>query len=154
MRESDLDHAEEAMTSAISGRLRRAIAPAAEQAGRHALEAVDVRLRPDRIPVPDLVVTTDIDFDQLVIDAEVVRLVCELISPSNAATDKVLKLHFYAAAGTPWYLLVEQSTGALNLYQLAGDIHVEHSVATAGRPLRSTDPPAVTIDPAELLPPR
>ncbi len=95
----------------VSLQVAAAMEPAARNAGLHVLEAVNVRLRPDRIPIPDLVITADIDFDELVIDASAVRLVCEVISPSNAATDKVLKMHYYAAAGIPWYLLVEQENG-------------------------------------------
>jgi Uma2 family endonuclease len=127
--------------------------PAARRAGLHMLEAVNVRLRPDRIPIPDLVITSDINFDELVIDAAAVRLVCEIISPSNAATDKVLKMHYYAAASIPWYLLVEQDTATLRLFRLTGDRYVEHAVADVGQVLELTDPVTVTVDPRNLLPP-
>src|SRR5690349_21786172 len=40
----------------LSSRLLMMFTPAAEQAGLHVHEAVNVRLRPDRIPIPDLVV--------------------------------------------------------------------------------------------------
>jgi len=83
----------------VSFKLAAALEPAAERAGLHVLEAVNVRLRLDRIPIPDLVIVGAIDFDELVVDATAVRLVCEIISPSNAATDRVLKMHYYAAAG-------------------------------------------------------
>lgn len=64
---------------------------AAREVGLELLEGVNVRLKPGRIPIPDLVVTEAIDFDRPVIEADDVRLVCEVISPSNAATDKVLR---------------------------------------------------------------
>ena len=195
VRESELDHAGDAMTSAIftdgrpmseaeflalgetperielfDGSLHVTPAPtprhqrislelavilrsAAQRAGLHALEAVNVRLRPDRIPIPDLVITGDIDFDELVVDASAVRLVCEMISPSNAATDRVLKMHYYAAAGIPRYLLVEQQTGTLRLFELAGDKYVEAQTAKAGEVLRLTEPVAVDLVPEDLLPP-
>ena len=137
----------------MSFELAVVLRPAAQRAGLHTLEAVNVRLRPDRIPIPDLVITSDIDFDELVIDASAVRLVCEVISPSNAATDKVLKMHYYAAAGIPWYLLVEQDTGTLRLFELSGDKYVEHSSAKVGQTLEMTAPISVVIDPRELLPP-
>jgi Uma2 family endonuclease len=137
----------------ISGELRVALRSAARHAGLTALEAVNVRLRADRIPIPDLVIISDIDFTELVIDASAVRLVCEVISPSNAATDKVLKMHYYAAAGIPWYLLVEQDTGTLRLFELSGDRYVEHSSAKVGQTLEMTAPISVVIDPRDLLPP-
>jgi Uma2 family endonuclease len=79
--------------------------------------------------------------------------VCEIISPSNAATDKVLKTHYYAAAGIPWYLLVEQETGTLHLFELIGDKYVEVQTAEVGAVLRLAEPVAVDLVPEDLLPP-
>jgi Uma2 family endonuclease len=138
----------------ISGELLVALRPAARAAGLHVLEAVNVRLKHGRIPIPDLVITSDIDFDELVIDAVAVKLVCEIISPSNASADRVLKMQFYAAAGIPWYLLVEQDTGALHLHRLSGAHYVEHSVTKPGAVLRLTEPVTADIDPERLLPRR
>lgn len=136
----------------ISRRLGNALESGADGAGLHVLEAVNVRLRPGRIPIPDLVITGDINFDELVIEASAVRLVCEIISPSNAAADKVLKMHYYAAAGIPWYLLVEQDTGTLHLYRLSGSHYVEHSVTKPGDTLHLTEPVTAEIRPDDLLP--
>ena len=105
------------------------------------------------MPIPDVVVTSDIDFDELAVDASAVKLVCEIISPSKAAADRVLKMHYYTAAGIGWYLLVEQETGAPHLYRLAGEHYVEHSVTSHGQALRITEPVEATIEPAALLPP-
>jgi Uma2 family endonuclease len=137
----------------ISRKLAAALDAGAEFAGLHVLEAVNVRLRHNRIPIPDLAIVGDIDFDELVVDASAVRLVCEIISPSNASADKVLKMHFYAAAGIPWYLLVEQEDATLHLYHLRGNHYVEHSVTKVGAVLRLTDPVAAEIHPERLLPP-
>jgi Uma2 family endonuclease len=137
----------------ISSELKFALREAVRKAGLHVHEAVNVRLRPGRILIPDLAVTAAIDFDSPVIDAEAVHLVCEIVSPSNAATDKVLKMHHYAVAGIPWYLLVEQETGALHLYRLVGDRYKVQSVTRAGQALELTEPVQVTIFPADLLPP-
>jgi Uma2 family endonuclease len=137
----------------ISRRLAGAFDPGADAAGLHVLEAVNVRLRTGRIPIPDLVIADDIDFDELVIDAAEVKLVCEIVSPSDASADKELKMHYYAAAGIPWYLLVEQETGALHLYQLEGDEYLEYSVTGPGAVLMMTDPVQANISPEALLPP-
>ena len=118
------------------------------------LEAVNVRLQPGRIPIPDLVITTDIDLDLPVINAEDVLLVCEIVAPSNASTDKVLKMHYYAAAGIPWYLLVEQETQALHRYDLAGGRYLERSVTKPGEVLLITEPVVAAIAPEDLLPRR
>ena len=136
----------------ISGELVAALRPAVRVAALQVLEAVNVRLRTGRMTIPDLVVTGDIDFDELVIDAGAVRLVCEIISPSNAATDKVLKMHYYATAGIPWYLLVEQETGALQLFRRDGSHYLEHSMAKPGETLHLTEPVEASIRPDDLVP--
>jgi Uma2 family endonuclease len=134
----------------IAGELIIALKPAARRAGLYAFEAVNVRLEPRRIVIPDLVITSHFDFASIG-DAMDMRLVCEIISPSNASTDKVLKMHYYATAGIPWYLIVEQDTAALHLYKLAGTTYVEHSVTKVGEILELTDPIVATIDPADLM---
>ncbi|GAB3969578.1 Uma2 family endonuclease [Plantactinospora veratri] len=138
----------------ISGEIRSALRPAVRAAGLHVLEAVNVRPQPGRIPIPDLVVTGEIDFDEPVVDGTAVRLVCEISSPSNAATDKVLKMHYHAAARIPWYLLVEQETGTLRLHRLDGSHYVEHAVAKSGESLRLSEPVVAEIRPDDLLPRR
>ncbi|GAB3815818.1 Uma2 family endonuclease [Micromonospora zhanjiangensis] len=138
----------------ISRRLGNALEPAAESVGLQLLEAVNIRLKHGRLAIPDLVITTDIDLRELVIDAAAVQLVCEIISPSNASTDRVLKMHYYAAAGIPWYLLVEQDTGTLHLHRRSGPHYVAHSVTKPGTVLRLTEPVTVDLDPERLLPGR
>ncbi|MCZ7477489.1 MULTISPECIES: Uma2 family endonuclease [Micromonospora] len=135
----------------ISGELRAALRAPVRQAGLRVLEAVNVRLRPGRIPIPDLAIVDDVDLRVPVIEASSVRLVCEILSPSNAATDKVLKMHYYAAAGIEWYLLVDQETLTMHLYQRQGAHYVERSVTKAGEVLELTDPVHATIRPEDLL---
>lgn len=136
----------------VSQELAIALRPGARTAGYRVLPAVNVRLRPRRIPIPDLTITDKIDMLDPVVRADRVKLVCEIISPSNAATDKVLKMHYYAAAGIEWYLLVEQDTATLHLYRLDGDRYVEHGVARPGETLVMTEPVAAVLEPAALLP--
>jgi len=125
----------------------------ASSSALYVVEAVNVRLQPGRIPIPDIVLAEVIDFDNPIVDAEAVQLVCEIVSPSNASADKVLKMHYYAAAGIPWYLLVEQETCSLHLYRLSGTHYVEHSVTHAGQLLRLKEPLVAMIAPEDLLPP-
>ncbi|BCJ60369.1 Uma2 family endonuclease [Micromonospora endophytica] len=116
----------------ISRKLGNILEAAAEVAGLELLEAVNVRLRPERVTVPDLVITVPVDLDEPYIDAADVRLVGEITSPSNAATDRVLKMHYYATAGIQWYLLIDQVTGTLHLYRKHFNHYVEESVAKPG----------------------
>ncbi|MEH0823382.1 MULTISPECIES: Uma2 family endonuclease [unclassified Micromonospora] len=135
----------------ISRKFGNILEAAAETAGLELLESVNVRLRPGRIPIPDLVITGPVDLDELMIEATDVRLICEIISPSNAATDKVLKMHYYAAAGIEWYLLVEQETGGLRLFRRRGRNYVEHLTVKRGETLTLTEPVHATIRPEDLV---
>jgi Uma2 family endonuclease len=94
----------------------------------HVITGVPVRLAPRRIVMPDLVVTGTIDPDEPLIEAADVRLVVEVSSPASAAMDRTLKMHGYAEAGIPWYLVVEQDSHALHGHYLVGNAYVERSV--------------------------
>ena len=133
-----------------SYRLSALLYDLARTAGLGLYQAVNVRLRPGRIPIPDLVVTRPIDRSELVIEASDVLLVCEITSPSNARYDRVMKMHDYAEAGIPWYLLIDPDTAQLLLFRLEGKRYLEHAEGKPGHPLVLTEPVAVEIDPAAL----
>lgn len=135
----------------ISTKFAIALTPAAEAAGYDLLEAVNVRLRSGRIPVPDLVFARDVDHDATVVEAEQLWMVCEIISPSNAATDRVLKMHYYAVAAVPWYLLIDPDGPTMVLYRLDDDVYVEDRAAAPGLPMRFPEPLDVEVDPANLV---
>jgi hypothetical protein len=64
-------------------------------------------------------------------------------------------MHYYAEAGIPWYLLVEQEPELTpQLLRYEDGRYVEHAVAKAGQPLQLTEPVTVDLDPAALLPAR
>jgi Uma2 family endonuclease len=92
------------------------------------LSGVAVRLGPGRIVLPDLIVAGTIDLDDPVVDADTVRLVCEVVSPASAVLDRVLKMHGYAAAGIPCYLVAEPDRGALRSHELRCDAYVAGAV--------------------------
>lgn len=141
----------------ISLRLAMLLAPAAVAVGLQVLEAVNVRLKRGRLPIPDLVVVGAINFDEQVVESAAVRLICEVVLPGNPANDRVLKMHYYAEAGIPWYLLVEQDPVlTLRLYGLEGGKYVERATGEPGAPLRLTDPVRVDIDPRSpmAIPPK
>ena len=116
------------------------------------LGSVNLRLGPNRIANPDFVITSIRDWDALVVDADAVRLVGEIVTPVSAAVDRVLRPHLYAVAGIPWFLQLDLQTRTLRLHRLSGAAYVEHAVAEPGDVLRLTDPVIADIDPAELLP--
>ena len=139
----------------ISFLLMTMIRPAARAAGLRAYEGANLRLGPDRVVIPDLVVA-DTDPHGGVIEASEVALVCEIVSPSNAANDRLLKMQFYATAQIEWYLLVEPDLATfeivtLRLFRLAGQHFAEHAVAGRGQTLTLGHPLACRVDADALI---
>lgn len=135
----------------VSRRLANALDAGANAVGLLVSEAVNVRLRQGRITIPDVVVSTMVEPGELVVDVSEVKLVCEIVSPSNAANDRVFKMHYYAVAGIPRYLLVDPATGTLHLYELSGETYQETATAEPGHQLRLAEPVEAVLEPEKLI---
>ncbi|KUL40048.1 Uma2 family endonuclease [Actinoplanes awajinensis] len=135
----------------IVKRLIKLLDDLAENAGLVLVQDANLRLASGRILEPDLVIA-DTDDDDLMVEASEAKLVIEVVSPSNAGTDRLLKPQLYAAAGIGWYLRVEQPEGSLELHlqKLAGDHYVPFAVATPGQILTAEEPFPFQIDVAAL----
>lgn len=125
-----------------------AVAPAALEV----LEAINVRVAPGRILIPDIAVTTDPGADDVVADAAVVVMTVEIMSPGSVAADRALKPQLYAAAGIAHYLRVELGDAGPSAvaYRLRAGRYVAVARARPGDRLRLSEPFPVDVDLAEL----
>ena len=116
------------------------------------LQDVNLRLAGGRILQPDIVVA-DTDDVGTTVEAAEARLVVEVVLPSNAGTDRLLKPQLYAAAGIGWYLRVEQPQDAveLHLQRLVDGRYGPAEIAGPGQTLASGEPFPFEIEVASLL---
>lgn len=116
------------------------------------LEAINVRVAPGRILIPDLVVVTKPGLDLTVWDPAEVAMVLEIVSPGSVAADRAIKPQLYAAAGIEHYLRIELSTPGPSsvAYRLQRGHYVEIESSKPGQFLCLAEPFPVDLDLAEL----
>ena len=135
----------------LSFRLAAAL-DAAIPFGLEVLEAINVRVGPGKILIPDLAVVTVPGLDLTVCEAADVALVVEITSPGNAAVDRAIKPQLYAQAGVPHYLRIELAEAGPQalVYALERNHYTEVAKAGPGQPLVLIEPITVTLDLAAL----
>jgi Uma2 family endonuclease len=135
----------------LSSRLWAAL-DAAIPFGLEVLEAINVRVGPGKILIPDLAVVTTPGLDQTVCEAADVALIVDITSPGNAAVDRAVKPQLYAQAGVSHYLRIElDDTGPRALvYRLNHHQYTKVTSVDPGQPLTLTEPIPVTLDLAAL----
>ncbi|MGH3735443.1 MAG: Uma2 family endonuclease [Micromonosporaceae bacterium] len=102
---------------------------------------------PDIMVVPRTALDADVDALQ---PADIV-LAVEVLSPSNAGNDLILKRHDYAAAGIPNYWIVDPRAHTLTVLEHDGKSgYDEVATVKAGEPWRSDRPFPLEIDPADV----
>ncbi|MEU8243126.1 Uma2 family endonuclease [Actinoplanes missouriensis] len=140
----------------IAANLRIAVQPEAHASGYRTYHYVNVRLAPDTIVGPDLVVTTVRRTDDIAAEASEVILLGEITSAGTVLFDSVLRMRLYAEAGIPWYLLIEPdmtdfSAPKARLFRLVGSNYVQHAASGADETLTSDKPFPIAINTADLL---
>jgi Uma2 family endonuclease len=103
----------------VAGRLAALIREFAPD-GTDVVEAVSLQLNSGRLLVPDVVVAESsalLGFQKTVSPADV-HLVVEVVSPSNAAMDRVFKPQLYAAGGLRWMWRAELSSDGVEIVVL------------------------------------
>jgi Uma2 family endonuclease len=79
-----------------------------------------------------------------------VRLAVEILSPGTRTTDRVAKLHEYAAAGIGEYWILDPDTATLSTFTLAGGVYQLTGTHTGLAKVTACGEP-LTIDLDELL---
>jgi Uma2 family endonuclease len=120
--------------------------------GLEVLEAINVRVAPGRILIPDLVVVTNPGLDLTIWDPPEVAMVVEIVSPNSVAADRAIKPQLYADAGIDHYLRIELNGPGPSsaAYQLQRGHYVEVTSSRSGQPLRLAQPFPVDLDLADL----
>lgn len=135
----------------LSSHLWLALSKAAP-AGLEVIAAINVRVAPGRILIPDLAVVTNPGADLTVWPVDEVAMVVEIMSPGSVATDRAIKPELYARGGIAHYLRVE--LGRLGpkalLYGLEHGRLVQTVRSEPGEQLRLTQPFPVALDLAQL----
>jgi Uma2 family endonuclease len=121
-----------------------------------AVEALGVRVPGGTVLVPDVLVAekTAIWTSPGMLDAGMVRLVIEIVSPGSVTMDRLTKPALYAQARIPafWRVELGEDGPSIMAFRLRGGAYVGDGSARRGELLVVTNPFPVTVDPAGLEP--
>ena len=105
--------------------------------------------------IPDVIVVEKdaLKTRRLAVEPSEVRLVVEVLSPSNRGRDLVEKRHDYARAGIPQYWILDQDKETLIVLRLdeSGQQYVQAAVVRPGERWHTDEPFPVTFDLGEIL---
>ncbi|MFC4018607.1 Uma2 family endonuclease [Micromonospora sp. GCM10011542] len=137
---------------AVANRLRRLLdrqAPAGLLVGQD----IGVSAKRSSYFVPDLFVARESALDEggAALRPADVLLVVEVISPSNAGRDLVLKRHEYAVAGIPRYWLVEPRKQTLTVLENVGGVYRETAAISGTETYRADQPFPLTLALADIF---
>lgn len=118
-------------------------------------QGVGVSRKPTSYFVPDIFVVREAALARGgdVLDPADVLLVVEVLSPSNAANDLVLKRDGYADTGVPLYWIVDPKKQTISVLELdpGNDGYRDLEVVGAGEVWRTDRPFPLAFDPAEIF---
>ncbi|MEU4526680.1 Uma2 family endonuclease [Micromonospora ureilytica] len=137
---------------AVANRLRR-ILDRQSPAGVLVGQDIGVSAKRSSYFVPDLFVARESALDNggAALDPADVLLVVEVISPSNAGRDLVLKRHEYAAVGIPFYWLVEPRKQTLSVLVNGAGGYREQAVLPVGEVYRTEQPFPLALPLADIF---
>lgn len=107
---------------------------------------------PATVRAPDVIITSESVFQRNPsrIDAAEVLLAVEIISPGSRRTDRVLNAVEYAAAGIPYYWVIDLTEPAsLITFTLAGSEYEVTEKATG--PVTLAEPATIDVDVSRLI---
>jgi Uma2 family endonuclease len=118
-----------------------------------AVEALGVRLSDRNFQVPDIVVanTLAISANSTALDAQMVALVVEIVSPSSKYKDRVEKPQMYAQGGIPYFWRVEIQERLIVAYRTVSGAQEEMASAQESELLEVTEPFPIRLSPADIL---
>lgn len=122
--------------------------------GLQVLEAINVRVAPGKILIPDLAVVTNPGEDLTVWQPVDVAMVVEIVSSNNVTFDRAIKPELYARAGILHYLRIEltQPAPEAAVYRLERGCYLAVGRAMPGETLRLAEPTPDPLSPAGRAP--
>jgi hypothetical protein len=140
--------------AAVLDRVRNDVAAALPE-GLRVVGPVPLRLGPDCVLVPDLVVTaagedltgdTPEDSAARVLDGTAALMVIEVVGRDHGAADRMFKPQLYARSRIPYSLLIDHDVPFAVAELIIGGRYHEYAEAGGDRPLRIEEPFVLEID--------
>jgi hypothetical protein len=131
----------------VIGRVREAVLAALPD-GLRVVGPVPLRLGPDCVLVPDLIVTgnTADDASAELLDAAAALMVIEVVGRDHGATDRLFKPQLYARSRIPYSLLIDHDSGFAVADMIISGRYHEYAHAAPGEALRLEEPFGLELD--------